>query len=82
MFTVYILKSLKDGKYYIGATNDLEERLIEHRLGKTKSLKNRLPVKLIYTEEFETKHEALMREKQIKGYKGGNSFKKLIALTM
>jgi len=77
-YYVYIVKSAKDNGYYIGCTNDLESRLAEHNLGRTKSLKTRLPVKLIYKEAYNTKKEAQTRERQIKGYKGGNSFKKLI----
>lgn len=78
MFTVYILQSLKDNKYYIGYTSNLEARLSDHFNGKTKSLKGRLPVNLVYTEVFSTKSDAIKREKQIKAYKGGDAFKKLL----
>ena len=79
MFYVYILKSLKNDGYYIGSTKHLEQRLIEHHLGKTKSLKYRLPLKLIYYEKYPTQIEARKREKQIKSYHGGEAFKRLIA---
>jgi len=78
MYYVYILKSLKDNKYYIGSTKHIEQRLAEHNQGKTKSLKYRLPLKLIYNEEYSTLLEARKRERKIKSYKGGNAFKKLI----
>lgn len=78
MYHTYILKSLKDGKYYIGSTKHLSQRITEHHLGKTKSLKHRLPLKLIYQEKYSTQVEARKRERQIKSYKGGNAFKKLI----
>jgi len=78
MFYVYILRSLKDGRYYIGSTKHLKQRLIEHHLGKTKSLRYRLPLKLIYQEEYPNQIEARKREKEIKSYKSGNTFKKLI----
>ncbi|MDD5043656.1 MAG: GIY-YIG nuclease family protein [Patescibacteria group bacterium] len=75
---VYILQSLKDSRYYIGSTNDLSRRLEEHNSGKRKSLKFRRPLETVYSEIFSTKQEAHKRELQIKSYKGGNEFKKLI----
>ena len=61
IYFVYILTSLKDSKRYIGMTSDLNRRLSEHNSGKVKSTKNRNPLKLIYTEEFESKEEAMKR---------------------
>ena len=75
---VYILKSLKDGGYYIGCTNSLDRRLSEHNSGYNVSTKLRFPFVLVYSEEFSEKTEAYKREKEIKRYKGGNSFKKLL----
>jgi putative endonuclease len=70
MFTVYILKSLKDNKRYIGYTENLTRRLNEHNSGETKSIKGRLPFKVIYTEVFENKSEAMEREKFFKTHPG------------
>ncbi len=77
MFFVYILKSSKDCKYYIGSTENLERRLEEHNRGKTLSTKNRAPFCVVYYEVFYTKIEAINRERQIKKYKGGQAFKNL-----
>ena len=66
-------------KYYIGSTSDVEARLAYHNAGKQRSTKHRIPFELVYVEECPTKQEALIREKQIKSYKGGNAFKRLIA---
>ncbi len=77
MFTVYLLKSLKDGKRYIGMTSNLVRRLAEHKNGKVKSTKNRRPLELIYSEEFETKSEASDREHFFKT-SSGRSFLKSI----
>ena len=79
MYYVYILKSLKDDRHYIGYTSDIEKRLIEHNRGKSRSVKNREPFKLIYKEEIESKFEAVRRERQIKKYKGGEALKKLLS---
>ena len=62
----YILEC-KDGTYYTGWTNNLEKRLKDHNDGKgAKYTKARLPVSLIYYEEYETKEEAMRREYAIK----------------
>ena len=75
---VYILKCGKINRYYTGHTENLERRLKEHNNGKTQSLRAYLPVRIIYTEEFSTKQEAFRRERQIKSYKGGEAFKRLL----
>jgi putative endonuclease len=77
MYYVYILKSLKDGKYYIGSTSNLENRLSFHNAGRQRSTRYRTPFILVYTEAFSDKHTAEKREKQIKSYKGGDAFRKL-----
>ncbi len=78
MWFVYILKSQKTKKHYIGFTDNLERRLGEHNSGKTVSLKFHIPLELIYTERFDSREEACEREKKIKSYKGGNAFKQLL----
>lgn len=78
MYYVYILKSLVAGTYYVGSTNNIERRLLEHNSGKTSSLKSKRPLILIYKENFPTQIGARKREKVIKSYKGGNAFKKII----
>lgn len=62
----YIL-SCADGTLYTGWTNDLDRRLAAHNAGKGgKYTRSRLPVSLVYHEEFETKEEAMSREWAIK----------------
>ena len=54
----YILECA-DGTFYCGWTNDLEKRVAAHNAGKGgKYTRSRLPVKLVYREEFDTKEEA------------------------
>ena len=56
-----------DGSLYTGYTNDLEKRIKVHNSGKgAKYTRSRLPVKLVYFEEFEEKQDAQRREWQIK----------------
>lgn len=62
----YILKCA-DGTYYTGWTTDLEKRLKVHNKGTgAKYTKARLPVSLVYHEEYESKSEAMKREYAIK----------------
>lgn len=66
---VYILRCA-DGSLYTGWTNDLEKRVKTHNAGRgAKYTKTRLPVELVYYEEYEEKGEALSREFNIKRLK-------------
>ena len=78
MYTVYILKSERTGKYYVGFTSSLDNRLRHHNSGATTSTRNGRPWRVIYTEVFSDKKSAWLREHQIKRYKGGEAFKRLI----
>ena len=65
-YYVYVLKSKVDGRLYKGFTSRLEERLIEHNLGKTKSTKGYRPWVLVYSEIIEDLEKAVKREKFLK----------------
>lgn len=78
MFTVYILKLVITGKFYVGCTSNINRRLEEHNKNKTRSTKNKGPFELIYQENYNSLSEGRKREQKIKSYKGGNAFKKLI----
>ena len=78
-YFVYILQSCKDKKYYIGVTSNVGARLKFHNDGLQRSTRGRVPFMLILFETYETKEQALRREKQIKSWKGGEAFKKLLA---
>ncbi|OIO00062.1 excinuclease ABC subunit C [Candidatus Desantisbacteria bacterium CG_4_10_14_0_8_um_filter_48_22] len=77
MYYVYILKSEKDGKHYIGMTSNLELRLAEHNNGSVKSTQNRTPLKIIHYESYPDKKDATKRERFLKTGKG-REFIKLI----
>ena len=80
MYKVYILRSLKHKHYYIGHTENLKERLKRHNGGRVKSTKKGIPWEVVYTEDYITKSEAYRRELEIKRYKSGIKFKKLLGL--
>ncbi len=72
---VYILLC-SDNTLYTGWTNDLDNRVAVHNDGTgAKYTKARLPVKLIYSEEFNTKSEALKREHEIKSMRREDKLK-------
>lgn len=78
MFFVYILKSPNTGKYYIGCTNNIENRLNKHNKGIVRSTKAYKPWKIVYKEKFNTLSKARKRENQIKSWKSKKSVERLI----
>jgi putative endonuclease len=78
MFTVYILYSKKHNIHYIGYTSNLIERIKSHNELATKgfTIKYR-PWKLIYSEEFQTKSEAMKKEKYFKSGVGREFIKSI-----
>lgn len=66
IYYTYILEC-SDTTLYCGYTNDVEKRVKTHNDGKgAKYTKSRLPVRVVYTESFAEKSDALKREMQIK----------------
>ena len=62
MYFIYVLQSLKDNRTYVGYTDNVERRLVQHNSGYVKSTKTRTPFKILFTEEFEASAEARRRE--------------------
>ena len=77
VYFVYILQSLKDGSYYVGSTQNLDERINRHNGGRSKYTKAKRPWKVVYHEEFPDRSSALKREKQIKRQKRKGFIEKL-----
>ncbi|PIS41021.1 MAG: endonuclease [Candidatus Kerfeldbacteria bacterium CG08_land_8_20_14_0_20_43_14] len=65
-------------KALIGHTSDLNKRILQYNKGLVKSTKAYFPWKIVYTENLPGKNLAYKRELQIKSYKHGEAFKKLI----
>ena len=82
MYFAYILQSETTGRYYIGSTDDVYRRLKQHndpeyRHSKTtKRFKG--PWKLVYWEKYQSRSEAMLREKQIKSWKSRKAIQELI----
>jgi putative endonuclease len=78
MAYVYILRSLKDARYYIGSTGDLEKRLKHHKGGFTPSTKRFGGVELIFKQEYKTLKEARYIEMKLKKLKRKDYLDKII----
>ena len=63
MYYVYLIKSKKDKSLYVGYTNDLKRRFVEHNKRENKSTKHKTPFELIYYESYKAQHDAKFREK-------------------
>ncbi|MBS7255587.1 GIY-YIG nuclease family protein [Flavobacterium branchiicola] len=66
MFFVYILYSSTKEKFYIGQTNDIDDRLKRHNSGQSLSTKNGIPWKLVYKIQTSSRSEAVNLETKIK----------------
>ena len=82
MYHLYILQSETTGRYYIGQTDNLDRRLSEHndsRYTGSKTTKRFTgPWTLMYSEAYTTRHEAMSRERQVKGWKSRKAIDRLI----
>lgn len=73
--------SLKDTRTYIGYTSNLENRLNKHNTGQVKSTKHRRPLRLLFTENFQTAQEAKKRELWWKSGAGRRKLKIFLTFT-
>ena len=80
MHYVYILKSLRNGKFYKGMTDDLKRRVKEHNTGKSKFTKNNGPWKLVYYEAFISREDVRREELFLKSGKGKERIKYLLTV--
>lgn len=78
MYFTYIIQSDKTDQYYIGYTKNLTLRLERHNHGWSKSTKSGIPWKLVYSEPYELKSDAIKRESDIKSWKSRDKIEKLI----
>jgi len=81
MLRIYVLKSLRNGKRYVGYTaKTAEKRLIEHNSGINTFIRQNRPFMLVYTEEYSTKTEAIERENFLKSGKGREFLDKIMGV--
>jgi putative endonuclease len=78
MYYVYVLLSEKDTNFYIGFTENIDQRFDEHNAGKNVSTRSRRPFKLIYCEGHTSKFDALRREGYFKTSKGKTTLRQIL----
>jgi putative endonuclease len=78
MHYVYILQSERDKEFYVGRAGDLKRRYSEHQAGRVESTKNRVPLRLLCYEAYNTKEEAARREDFLKTSDGRKDIRKRV----
>jgi len=79
IYHVYVLKSLKNEKLYVGFTRKtVQERLKEHNEGKNVWTRNNGPFVVMHFEKFHSRKQALLREKYLKSGAGRKFLRKFL----
>jgi putative endonuclease len=68
-YAIYVLESLRNGRFYIGFSSDVEARLNSHNAGPVKATRSLRPWKLVYTEACVDATAARQRERKLKSMK-------------
>ncbi len=82
MHHVYVLRSEKDKKLYMGYTTNLHQRMDAHKNGSVFSTRKRRPLHLIFIETFVSKHDALRRERYLKTNEGKKMLRRILYETL
>jgi putative endonuclease len=69
MYFLYILYSSTVGRFYTGSTSNIEKRIYYHNNKRSRFTKNKGPWVLVYSEIYQNKQQAILREKEIKSWK-------------
>ena len=76
MYYVYAIKSLTRNYIYVGLTNNIERRILQHNKGENRTTKAYMPFIMIYSEKFETRNDARTKERYLKSGIGKEFLKK------
>ena len=77
MFYLYVLRSQKTGRRYIGSCEDINDRLRRHNAGETKATRHGIPSILLHVEKFATRSAAISRERYYKTGRGRDELDRL-----
>ena len=69
MYYIYVLKSQENGDIYVGYSDDLRRRFVQHNHGGAKYTKAHIPWILVYYEAYKDKKDATKREKELKSHR-------------
>jgi len=76
-FAVYILRSKTSGRFYVGHTDNLLDRLTRHNAGRSLATKGKGPFELVHVEYYSTRAQAAGREREIKARKSRHYIERL-----
>src|SRR6267143_2787706 len=77
MFHVYVLRSAKTGRRYIGSCENVDERVRRHNAGHSKATRHGIPWRMLHSESFATRKEAVAKENYYKTGRGREELAKL-----
>jgi len=78
MYFVYLIQSEIDNSFYVGYSQNPHKRILAHNNGESTYTRRKMPWKLVYTEAYISKSDALKREKFLKAQRNTEFYKKLI----
>lgn len=78
MYYIYVLSSKKCRELYKGYANNLKRRIREHRKGLVEATKNKKPLDLVYYEAYQSRKDAMARERYFKTGWGRNYLRKIL----
>ena len=81
-FYVYVLSSRATGRFYVGSTADVHDRLYRHNAGQSKATRHGVPWELVHAESFSSRSLAVQREMYFKTGKGRDELKRLLAVAV
>lgn len=82
MYYFYIIRSLKNGKLYLGQTSNLKKRIISHNKGENVATKPHIPYELIFYSGFKNEKDAIGCEKYFKTTAGWKRLRKMLEFTL
>lgn len=78
MHGIYVLRSKKDNKLYVGYSSKPHERFVEHQKGRVPATRDRRPLEMLYCELYKNRKDAMQRERYFKTGWGRNYLKKIL----
>ena len=78
-YFVYLLQSQVDFTFYVGYSNNPDLRLVRHNSGRSRYTSKKRPWKIVYLEKYDTKREALIRERFLKKQRNQEFYARLIS---
>ena len=79
MYTFYILQCTSSGRYFVGHSSDFLKRYNEHLCGQHKETRDRGPWVVVHTRTFESRQEAMRKEKEVKSWNSNRKIRRYLS---